>query len=87
MYPDSVPFCKNKGDCMKLLLGVLVAIFIVGCSPSGESADKPVTKAEEERRRSIYWQLEKPEVQLDPIAEEETPNVFYPTKGADEESK
>ena len=64
---------------MKLaaILFMLGSLVLAGCGHSGVEAGKPTAK-EEAREKSVFWQIQEPRVQLDPIAEEEVPSVIGP---------
>jgi len=64
---------------MRSVAVFLVIIFLAGCGPSGESGEKLTPEQEEAREKSVFWQFEEPCVQLDPIEEEEIPQVIRPT--------
>lgn len=39
----------------------------------------------EERKKSIFWQIRKPKMQLDPIEEKDMPSVYYPVKDREQD--
>ena len=63
---------------MRIFVILLTALFISGCeNPNMLNQKKPI-KEEEKRRHGIFWRLERPKIQLDPLEEEEIPSVIWP---------
>ena len=59
---------------------LLIMVFLfAGCGASGKDTGKTTPEQEEAREKSVFWQMQEPRVQLDPIEEEEVPPVMAPT--------
>lgn len=68
----------EEGCNMRIFVILFIALFISGCeNPDMLSQEKP-SKEEEKKRHGIFWQLESPKIQLDPVEAEEIPLVVWP---------
>ena len=65
---------------MRLVTFILIMVFsLAGCGASGKDAGEMTPEQEEAREKSVFWQMQEPRIQLDPIEEEEIPPVMSPT--------
>ena len=58
---------------------LMMVFFLAGCGVSGEKVEKMTPEQEEAREKSVFWQMQEPRIQLDPVEEEEVPAVMSPT--------
>lgn len=67
---------------MKIMLVIVLSVILLsGCKVSTDTEKTEVTSKEEARRKSIFWQMKEPRVQLDPVEEQEYPMIYHSTKG------
>ena len=60
------------------------SLFLAGCGNSGTDRGP---ETDEQRKKSVFWQMEQPKIQMDPVSEEEIPSVFSPTGVPEGEEK
>ena len=66
---------------MRILLVLFITMMAAGCGNANTGREGDPTELEQERRHGVFWQFTQPRMQLDPIEEEEFPNVITPVKG------
>lgn len=74
--------CSRKWYKYILVLSIL--FLMAGCGMASDKQEALTPAQQEAREKNVFWQYTEPEVQLDPIAEEDTPAVIYPGPGEEE---
>jgi len=64
---------------MRVLAFLIIAVLLGGCGSPGGEKEQLTPEEEQAREKSVFWQLQEPRVQLDPVEEEEIPAVMGPT--------